>query len=104
MADCTRTYVFTLTKYTIPQWLAPVFALVCQRQSCIRGCHVAQAGYEHTISLYPILFHALAMSVFSSVIAPFGGFFASGLKRAFLIKACLLIRAVGVCRFVAGLQ
>jgi CDP-diglyceride synthetase len=49
-----------------------------------------QLGNEgSTITLYPIVFHALAMSVFSSVIAPFGGFFASGLKRAFLIKACV---------------
>ena len=31
-------------------------------------------------------FHALALATFASLIAPFGGFFASGLKRTFKIK------------------
>uniref|UniRef100_A0A6A7G8F5 Phosphatidate cytidylyltransferase n=1 Tax=Hirondellea gigas TaxID=1518452 RepID=A0A6A7G8F5_9CRUS len=31
-------------------------------------------------------FHALVLSLFASIIAPFGGFFASGFKRAFRIK------------------
>ncbi|XP_031641066.1 phosphatidate cytidylyltransferase, photoreceptor-specific isoform X2 [Contarinia nasturtii] len=39
-----------------------------------------------TITMYPFLLHSLSMSVFSSVIGPFGGFFASGFKRAFKIK------------------
>ena len=30
--------------------------------------------------------HALVMAIFASVIAPFGGFFASGFKRSFKIK------------------
>jgi phosphatidate cytidylyltransferase len=30
--------------------------------------------------------HSLSLSIFSSVIGPFGGFFASGFKRAFKIK------------------
>lgn len=34
----------------------------------------------------PFQFHCLAFSLFSSLIAPFGGFFASGFKRAFKIK------------------
>jgi len=34
----------------------------------------------------PIHFHVLALSTFASLIAPFGGFFASGLKRTFKIK------------------
>ncbi|XP_055388263.1 phosphatidate cytidylyltransferase, photoreceptor-specific-like [Condylostylus longicornis] len=36
--------------------------------------------------IYPFTFHSLSLSVFSSVIGPFGGFFASGFKRAFKIK------------------
>lgn len=32
------------------------------------------------------------MSVFSSVIGPFGGFFASGFKRAFKIKVIKLLK------------
>lgn len=34
----------------------------------------------------PMQFHALALAVFASAIAPFGGFFASGFKRGFKIK------------------
>ncbi|KAL1926941.1 hypothetical protein VTP01DRAFT_5271 [Rhizomucor pusillus] len=34
----------------------------------------------------PIHFHAAIMACFASLIAPFGGFFASGVKRAFKIK------------------
>ncbi|VDP39810.1 unnamed protein product [Soboliphyme baturini] len=32
------------------------------------------------------MFHTLVMSLFASLIGPFGGFFASGFKRAFKIK------------------
>lgn len=35
---------------------------------------------------HPFQFHGLAMSIFASTIGPFGGFFASGFKRAFKIK------------------
>jgi len=41
---------------------------------------------KETITLYPFLLHSLFMSIFASVIGPFGGFFASGFKRAFKIK------------------
>merc|ERR1711953_415769 len=41
---------------------------------------------KETITLYPFLLHAFFMSIFASVIGPFGGFFASGFKRAFKIK------------------
>ncbi|KAH7108240.1 cytidylyltransferase family-domain-containing protein [Auriculariales sp. MPI-PUGE-AT-0066] len=34
----------------------------------------------------PYQFHALALAIFASLVAPFGGFFASGFKRAFDIK------------------
>lgn len=34
----------------------------------------------------PVQLHALVMALFASVIAPFGGFFASGFKRSFKIK------------------
>ena len=39
-----------------------------------------------TVSIAPIQFHILAFATFASLIAPFGGFFASGLKRTFRIK------------------
>ncbi|KAF3065897.1 putative phosphatidate cytidylyltransferase [Daldinia childiae] len=34
----------------------------------------------------PMQFHAIVLATFASLIAPFGGFFASGLKRTFKIK------------------
>ena len=39
-----------------------------------------------SINLLPIQLHALVFTAFASFIAPFGGFFASGVKRAFRIK------------------
>eukprot|EP00834_Sanchytrium_tribonematis_P008109 NODE_861_length_3456_cov_0.504617.p2 type:complete len:396 gc:universal NODE_861_length_3456_cov_0.504617:266-1453(+) len=38
------------------------------------------------VAIAPIQFHSLVLVVFASTIAPFGGFFASGVKRAFKIK------------------
>lgn len=46
--------------------------------------------------IIPFLLHSLSMSVFSSVIGPFGGFFASGFKRAFKIKVCHFYYAIGL--------
>ena len=34
----------------------------------------------------PVVPHAMVISIFASIICPFGGFFASGVKRAFRIK------------------
>lgn len=39
-----------------------------------------------TISYLPVQLHALVLAAFASLLAPFGGFFASGFKRAFDIK------------------
>ncbi|KAH9798107.1 phosphatidate cytidylyltransferase 1 [Citrus sinensis] len=38
------------------------------------------------ITILPVQWHALCLGLFASIIAPFGGFFASGFKRAFKIK------------------
>lgn len=38
------------------------------------------------VSLAPIQLHLMVLCTFASLIAPFGGFFASGLKRAYKIK------------------
>ena len=39
-----------------------------------------------TVHIYPVVFHSLFLAAFGSLIGPFGGFFASGFKRAFKIK------------------
>ncbi|XP_063928090.1 phosphatidate cytidylyltransferase 1-like [Zophobas morio] len=38
------------------------------------------------VDLYPVQLDALVLSLFGSVVAPFGGFFVSGFKRAFNVK------------------
>ncbi|KAI4528552.1 cytidylyltransferase family-domain-containing protein [Schizophyllum commune] len=44
-------------------------------------------GHEiKTIPYAPFQGHVLVMAIFASLVAPFGGFFASGFKRAFNIK------------------
>eukprot|EP00128_Syssomonas_multiformis_P016920 Colp12_sorted_trinity150504_noHs@6412 len=68
---CERHPVFTLTAYALPKWILPI---------------AARLGLGATVNLYPIQLHALAMATFASIIAPFGGFFASGFKRAYQIK------------------
>ena len=39
-----------------------------------------------SFSVAPVQLHALVLAAFASLVAPFGGFFASGFKRAFNIK------------------
>ena len=39
-----------------------------------------------TFTVLPVQLHALVFALFASLIAPFGGFFASGIKRAYRIK------------------
>jgi len=46
---------------------------------------VAFMGYTQ-IFLAPVQFHSFVIACFASLISPFGGFFASGVKRAFKIK------------------
>ncbi|RKP04175.1 hypothetical protein CXG81DRAFT_29101 [Caulochytrium protostelioides] len=51
---------------------------------------IRQATLGHvalqSIQVAPIQYHSLVLALFASLIAPFGGFFASGYKRAFHIK------------------
>ncbi|KVH96897.1 Phosphatidate cytidylyltransferase [Cynara cardunculus var. scolymus] len=45
------------------------------------------------IQILPVQWHALGLGLFASIIAPFGGFFASGFKRAFNIKMVMAVFA-----------
>ena len=50
-------------------------------------CSFYQVGIPlHTFKTYPFMIHSISMAMFASLIGPFGGFFASGFKRAFKIK------------------
>ena len=62
------------------------------------------------ITLLPIQLHALVLGLFASVVAPFGGFFASGIKRAYKMDdfASLIPGHGGVfdrvdCQLIMGL-
>jgi len=41
---------------------------------------------KHSISIMPVQGHAVLLAFFASLVAPFGGFFASAIKRAYSIK------------------
>lgn len=69
--DCDPSPLFRPQEYILPESLANAMQML---------------GYKKTITLYPFVLHSLSLAVFSSVIGPFGGFFASGFKRAFKIK------------------
>ena len=74
-----------------------ILALSCScdvfmRLHCYLFLHIPtlQVGLQYqTVHLYPFQLHSLSISLFASLIAPFGGFFASGFKRAFKIKVSI---------------
>ncbi|OJJ35667.1 hypothetical protein ASPWEDRAFT_519685 [Aspergillus wentii DTO 134E9] len=61
--ECTLNPAFVPQPYTFPEWTG-----------------------LGTFYIEPMQFHILVFASFASLIAPFGGFFASGLKRTFKIK------------------
>eukprot|EP00326_Haptolina_ericina_P018155 CAMPEP_0181195858 /NCGR_PEP_ID=MMETSP1096-20121128/15127_1 /TAXON_ID=156174 ORGANISM="Chrysochromulina ericina, Strain CCMP281" /NCGR_SAMPLE_ID=MMETSP1096 /ASSEMBLY_ACC=CAM_ASM_000453 /LENGTH=205 /DNA_ID=CAMNT_0023285521 /DNA_START=351 /DNA_END=968 /DNA_ORIENTATION=- len=60
---CTPPAVFVVVDYIVPNFLVPLLS--------------------NTVRLCPIQLHALVLGLFASLVAPFGGFFASGIKRAY---------------------
>eukprot|EP01097_Dermamoeba_algensis_P007457 TRINITY_DN469_c0_g3_i3.p1 TRINITY_DN469_c0_g3~~TRINITY_DN469_c0_g3_i3.p1 ORF type:complete len:435 (-),score=87.71 TRINITY_DN469_c0_g3_i3:218-1486(-) len=71
-ATCTPNPVFVQKYYDLPEFVVSLFS---------------QLGIDKTaVLLYPAQLHVLNLATFASLIAPFGGFFASGFKRAFKIK------------------
>lgn len=61
---CDPNPVFVARPYQLPEW----------------------TQIDHTFWIEPVQGHMFILATFASLIAPFGGFFASGLKRAFNIK------------------
>jgi len=71
-SECIRNPVFVLTEYLLPKSVQTATNMI---------------GLPMTsVHVYPITFHSLFLATFASLIGPFGGFFASGFKRAFRIK------------------
>ncbi|KAI8921869.1 phosphatidate cytidylyltransferase [Powellomyces hirtus] len=74
--QCTPNSVFLPRDYRLPPMLSGLLRFV-----------LPFAGFPfRTVTIYPMQLHSLTLSLFASVVAPFGGFFASGFKRAFNIK------------------
>jgi len=69
---CTPSDLFQFAAYPLPQWFQSILASVNINWTVIHA--------------YPIQMHSLVIASFTSIIAPFGGFFASGLKRGLKIK------------------
>jgi len=61
---CEVADVFLWRSYSLPSWLSAATGL-------------------STVNLLPMQLHALSLGLFASIVAPFGGFFASGIKRAY---------------------
>lgn len=72
VGHCTPDLVFLPRIYDLPQ----IAVLLLSRL----GYHMT------TVELLPVQLHALMLALFASLIAPFGGFFASGMKRAYGVK------------------
>ncbi|CAG8543913.1 13367_t:CDS:10 [Funneliformis mosseae] len=70
---CAPNPVFIPQRYDLNPWLTSLFRRITFAD--IRSVGIA-----------PLQWHVLVMACFASLIAPFGGFFASGVKRAFKIK------------------
>uniref|UniRef100_A0A8C2XR94 Phosphatidate cytidylyltransferase n=1 Tax=Cyclopterus lumpus TaxID=8103 RepID=A0A8C2XR94_CYCLU len=65
--ECEPSDIFVMQEYTLPVALQNTLAW-------------------KTVKMYPFQIHSVFLSSFGSLIGPFGGFFASGFKRAFKIK------------------
>lgn len=69
---CVHDPIFELQEYSLPLMLTNL---------------LSSFGFDYkTVMIAPVQFHVMVFAIFASIIAPFGGFFASGLKRALKIK------------------
>jgi hypothetical protein len=71
LSTCEASEYFIPVDHNVPLFLRPLFGLF---------------GIGETVLVRPFQHHIAALGVFASFIAPFGGFFASGFKRAFKVK------------------
>jgi phosphatidate cytidylyltransferase len=72
--SCSPNLIFLPHQGQIPDFLLDL----------VKGIYPAFAST--TFTYYPVQLHSLVLSTFASLVAPFGGFFASGVKRAFKVK------------------
>lgn len=53
---------------------------------CVSGNKQTFHHFEYAVTVYPVQMHALGLAMFASLVAPFGGFLASAIKRAYHLK------------------
>ncbi|PNH05050.1 Phosphatidate cytidylyltransferase [Tetrabaena socialis] len=87
--ECTPDEVYVPTTYgladiaaLLPRALSAYLSLLAERLPAA----VRSLLEDFSFTVAPIQWHALSLASFASIIAPFGGFFASGFKRAFRMK------------------
>ncbi|XP_066138348.1 phosphatidate cytidylyltransferase, photoreceptor-specific-like [Euwallacea fornicatus] len=72
-----------------PTKFIPVEDSIKMTTECTRSFIFQPISYSlglFSVNYYPFLFHIIILTLFASLIAPFGGFCASGFKRAFNTK------------------
>ena len=72
--------------YAVPAFAGGVLQRAAAQLSALCGSGLGFAADGLTIRTLPIQWHFILIALFISLISPFGGFFASGLKRAYGIK------------------
>lgn len=74
-----QVYLYQLVDF----WVCPYSAVAapCVRSATFLPVPWSVAGY--VVHIAPVYLHGFVFAIFASLIAPFGGFFASGVKRAF---------------------
>lgn len=74
--------------HLLPHWFCPIKYIETSSSITLSTeCDFnIQDSSNFWSNVHPFMFHALNMILFASIIAPFGGFFASGFKRAFGVK------------------
>ncbi|KAJ3451961.1 phosphatidate cytidylyltransferase photoreceptor-specific [Anaeramoeba flamelloides] len=73
VTTCVRHEVFIPKEFDVPPYVIDIGSKF-------------KLNISETIELLPVQLHSIILAIFASLIAPFGGFFASGLKRAIGIK------------------
>lgn len=89
--SCKRNPVFIWREWIIPAPLKIALTFIVSIFRCVFfiSTHFVLLQFGRPITLIhyaPYQFHVIVMAMFASLVAPFGGFFASGFKRAFGIK------------------
>lgn len=85
--NCTTPYLYEF--HPIEQVLAETFpedVVLVFFTSCVNLVRAAILGTVGSFNACPAQIHSLALALFASFIAPFGGFLASAIKRAYGIK------------------